>query len=159
MRKTTVNLKRPSMMIVGISCRTSNGPKAAPVDIPKLWQRFYGENIASQISNKASEEIVALYCDYEGDHTKPYTVVIGCPVTSVESMPEGMVVKIVPEGTYAEYKAAGEQPKALISTWNKVWKTPLARTYTGDYEVYGKEFFETDHKEVRVYIAVENQET
>ena len=154
MRKPIVSVKRPSMIIVGISCRTSNDPKAAPVDIPKLWQRFYAEGIAGQIQNKISEEVIALYCDYEGDHTKPYTVVVGCPVSSVETKPEGMVVKIIPEASYIEYRAAGEHPKALMATWGKIWKTPLARTYTGDYEVYGQSFARETDKEVQVYVAV-----
>jgi predicted transcriptional regulator YdeE len=155
MRKANVSTHRPSMIIVGISCRTLNDPKAAPIDIPKLWQRFHSENIASQIQNRASDEMIALYCDYEGDHTKPYTVVVGCPVTSVESMPEGMVVKIIPEGTYSKFLAIGEYPKALVDTWGEIWKTPLARTYTGDYEVYGESFAREKKKEVQVYVAVE----
>lgn len=156
MRKSTAVTHRPSMIIVGISCRTMNDPKAAPVDIPKLWQRFYSENIPLQIPNRASDEVIALYCDYEKDHTKPYTVVIGCPVKSVESMPDGMVVKIIPEGTYTKFSAVGEQPKALIETWGEIWKTPLLRTYTGDYEVYGESFAKEKKKEVQVYIAVES---
>ena len=158
MPKTNSNTHRHSMIIVGISCRTSNDQKAAPIDIPKLWQRFYSENISSLIPNRASEEVIALYCDYEGDHTKPYTVVLGCPVTSVETMPEGMVVKIIPEGTYSKFLAKGEFPKSLQDTWGEIWKTPLARTYTGDYEVYGDSFARDKKKEVQIFIAVEGSQ-
>ncbi len=53
-------VKKPSMIIVGIECRTSNAPHAGPQDIPKHWGRFYNEEIKSQIPNKISEDVMAL---------------------------------------------------------------------------------------------------
>lgn len=137
-------------MVIGIECRTSNNPDAGPHDIPRHWQRFYTENILSQIPSKAESEVIALYCDYEGDYTKPYSLVIGCQVTSIRKIPEGMVAKIVPASTYAVFRAVGEFPKSLIETWKKIWQTNLERTYTGDFEVHG----ERSSKEVGVYIAI-----
>lgn len=139
--------QKPSCIIVGIECRTSNAPEAAPVDIPKLWHKFQSENIRDKIPHRASSEVIALYCDYEGDHTKPYTLVIGCPVTSLGKVPEGMVAKTIPAGSYALFRAAGEYPKSVIETWGKIWQTDLKRTYTGDYELYGDK--------IEVYIAIQ----
>ena len=75
---------QPSTMIVGIACRTSNAPEAASHDIPRLWDRFYRENVMKKVQNKISDEVLALYCDYESDHTGPYSLVIGCLVSSLE---------------------------------------------------------------------------
>jgi predicted transcriptional regulator YdeE len=138
MKHATV-VHRPSMMVIGIDCRTQNSPDAAPHDIPKLWGRFYQENIIERIPNKASNEIIALYCDYEGNYTKPYTCFIGCPVTSLDEVPEGMTAKLISEGSYAFHHAIGEQPKAVIETWDKIWHGNIERIrkYTSDYEVYG----------------------
>ncbi|GAB4225993.1 MAG: hypothetical protein Tsb0021_01500 [Chlamydiales bacterium] len=149
--------QKPKICLVGIECRTSNDSGAAMNDIPMLWELFYNENIIDQIPNKVSEEIISLYCDYEGDHTQPYSVVIGCPVKSMDGVPEGLVVKEIPEGTYAAYRALGEHPQTLIKTWEEIWKTDLPRTYTGDYEVYGEKFNSGSPQEVEVYIAIENQ--
>lgn len=134
--KDAMILQKPSMIVVGIACRTSNAPDAAPHDLPKLWGRFYQESIAAQIPNKASKDIIALYCEYEGDYTAPYTCVIGCPVTSAHEVPQGMVAKIIPSATYAVYPVVGEFPKSLIDTWGRIWSTDLKRTYTGDFELY-----------------------
>ncbi len=38
-------VQRPSMLVVGIECRTSNAPEAGPHDIPQHWGKFYSENI------------------------------------------------------------------------------------------------------------------
>ena len=63
--------------VVGISVRTSNENQQAAKDIPALWQRFMSENIADKIPNKSSNKVYAVYTDYESDHTKPYTTIIG----------------------------------------------------------------------------------
>ncbi|MFI5342816.1 MAG: GyrI-like domain-containing protein [Chlamydiales bacterium] len=148
---------KPTMMIVGIACRTSNAPDAGPQDIPRLWGQFYSEVIINQIPNKVSNEVVALYCDYEGDYTQPYSLVIGCPVHSVDVIPKGMVTKIIPSGSYALFRAVGEYPASLIETWGTIWQTKLMRTYTGDFEFYGDQFTSGSPKEVEVLIAIKKE--
>lgn len=141
---------------MGIECRTVNTPQAAPIDIAKLWQTFYEEDVLSRIPGKASEDIICLYCNYEGDYTKPYTAIIGCFVDTLDKIPEGMVVKKLPASSYQIFQALGEHPAAVIQTWQEIWQTPeLKRTYTGDYEVYGKNFFSHSPQEVEIYLAVE----
>jgi predicted transcriptional regulator YdeE len=150
-------IQKPSINVIGIECRTSNAPKDAPQDIPRLWGQFYSEDIINKIPNKASNEVIALYCDYEGDYTQPYSLVIGCSVTSLDSIPEGMVAKIIPAGSYAVFRAIGEYPATLIETWGNIWQTKLNRTYTGDYEFYGEKFSSGSSQEVEVYIAIEKE--
>lgn len=148
-------VQKPSTMIVGIECRTSNAIAAGPQDIPRLWDRFYSQNIINQITNKTSTEVFALYCDYESDYTQPYSLVIGCPVSSLDNIPEGMVGKAIPAGSYACFSALGEHPKSLIETWGNIWQqADLKRTYTGDYEVYGDKFSGSP-QEVDVFIAIQ----
>lgn len=147
-------IEKSAIMVIGIECRTSNAPEAGPHDIPKLWEKFFMEDVISKIPNKTSHEVFGLYCDYEGDYTAPYSLVIGCPVSSIDVIPKGMVAKTIPKGSYAIFRAIGEHPKSLIETWGNIWQQPkLDRTYTGDYEVYGTKFQESP-KEVEVYIAV-----
>ncbi len=143
-----LKVEKPQLMVIGIACRTSNDPGAGPQDIPKLWQRFESEGVWTQIPNKTSGEVIALYCDYERDHTGDYTCVIGCAVSSLENIPEAMVGKTVPASTFAVFPVRGEFPKSLIDTWGKIWSSDLPRTYSGDYELY-------DAKEVQVFIAIQ----
>jgi len=150
-------IQKPSINIIGIECRTSNAPEDGPQDIPRLWGQFYGEDIINKIPNKASNEVVALYCDYEGDYTQQYSLVIGCPVISLDNIPEGMIAKTIPPGSYAIFRAIGEYPTSLIETWGNIWKTELKRTYTGDYEFYGEKFTSGLPKEVEVFIAIEKE--
>ncbi len=143
-------LQKPQMHVIGIECRTSNNPEAGPRDIPRLWDKFYSLDVLNQIPNKTSHDVIALYCDYEGDYTQPYSCVIGCPVASIEEIPEGMVAKTVPEAAYAVFPVTGELPAGIINAWGKIWQTPLSRTYTGDFEVYGEK--------VEILIAVDKND-
>lgn len=143
--------------MIGIECRTSNSSEEGPYDIPQLWNRFYSEDIISKIPNKVSSEVVALYCDYEGDYTKPYSLIIGCAVTSLFIVPEGMVAKMIPGGFYALFTAIGEYPACLIETWGAIWQIDLKRTYTGDYELYGDRFTSRVPKEVDIFIAIDKE--
>jgi Integron-associated effector binding protein len=75
----------------------------------------------------------------------------------MDGIPQDMVAKIIPSGSYAIFSAIGEHPKSLIETWGNIWQQPsLKRTYTGDYEVYGNKFLGSP-QEVDVYIAIEQE--
>lgn len=144
---------KPAIKIMGISCKTSNARAAQ--DIPMLWQRFYGEAIMDKIPNKSANVVYGLYCDYEGDFTKPYTLVIGCPVDAVDTTPEGLTTKTIPQSHYAVYRAIGQMPESIVSTWQTIWQDPqLKRSYTGDFEVYGEKYFSGSPQEVEIFIAV-----
>lgn len=154
MQQELITVEKPSMMIVGIECRTSNAPDAALQDIPKLWEKFFRENICDRIPHKIADEIIALYCDYDSDYREAYSLVIGYQVDSLDSIPEGMVGKVLPATHYALFHAIGEHPQAIIETWGKIWESDLKRTYTGDYEVYGEKFVTGSPKQVDVFIAI-----
>ena len=66
--------------IIGISIQTTNENNQASKDIAALWGRFMEENLLTKIPNKACSDIYSLYTSYEGDHTQPYTTILGCRV-------------------------------------------------------------------------------
>ena len=37
-----------------------------------------------------NQNLLAVYTDYEGDYTKPFTYMIGCEVSNLSTIPEGM---------------------------------------------------------------------
>jgi hypothetical protein len=74
---------------------------------------------------------------YEGDYTKPYSWILGCEVSSLDEIPEGLVGKVIPESKYAVFTTQGEFPQGLIAAWQAVWKSNLLRSYTSDFELTG----------------------
>ncbi len=146
--------KKGEFTIVGIATRTSNNPGKADKDIPQLWEKFMAENIPDRIPNKVDGTIYAIYTDYEGDHTQPYTIVIGCNVTSLDNIPEDMTVKMVPESNYSQFVAKGDLTKdAVINTWMQIWNTNLERTYSTDLEIYGEKAIDPTNGEAQILVA------
>jgi predicted transcriptional regulator YdeE len=144
--------------VYGISVVTTNAENRASLDINELWQRFYNESVIDRIPDKLGAEVYAVYSDYEGDHTKPYRLTIGCRVTdAAKATSTGLERAHVPAGQYQPFYARGEQPAALIGTWEEIWKSPLVRAFRADYEIYGPRFFEPGLHEVAVHIGIESK--
>lgn len=142
------------MQVMGIQIRTTNEDWQVAEDLPPFWGRFWRENTPSKIPNQKTGEALGLYCEYEKDHTKPYTLVAGCEVTLVGEIPEGLVVKRVPASNYAVFRIKGEYPAALMKAWEWVWEGHLERTYTGDLEIYPPGFDPEENPEMLLYIAI-----
>jgi len=60
--------------------KTTNESGRSGIDCGNLWQKFETENFVEKIPGRLSDEIYAVYYDYEGDHTKPFSYFIGCKV-------------------------------------------------------------------------------
>lgn len=138
---------------IGLELRTNN--EECSLAMPAHKDRFFKENIPSKIPNKINGNILALYTDYEGDYTMPYLWILGCEVSNLDEVPEGLVGKVIPESKYAVFTTQGEFPQGLIDVWQEVWQLELPRSYTSDFEVYKNDFDAHRNPEVKVYIAIE----
>lgn len=143
------------MQVMGIALRTTNEDWQSAKDIPPFWGRFYYEEISKKIPNKKTGEVLGFYCEYEKDHTRPYTLVAGCEVTNVGEIPEGLVVKQAPASKYAVFKIKGPFPHKLMEAWQWIWEGHLNRTYTGDFELYPIDFHPETNPNLTLYIAIE----
>jgi predicted transcriptional regulator YdeE len=119
--------------VMGIFGRQSNDN---PEQIGKLWQEFYAKGGAKQIPNRRGDDVFAVYTDYEGDYTKPYMMLIGCEVPAGMTTPPGFEARVIQAGSYAVFEARGPIPASVVSTWQHVWKAPLQRAYSTDFDRY-----------------------
>jgi len=149
------NIRIKPFNLVGIAIRTTNENNQAAKEIAELWQRFIGENILDRIENKVDDTIYSIYTDYEGNHTKPYTVMLGCKVNNLNEVPEGLEVKSFEGGNYIKSSAKGDLTKGLIvNHWSRIWEMDLNRAYTADFEVFGKKAQNPADAEVDFYVAI-----
>jgi len=141
--------------VVGISIRTTNENGQSANDIPALWNKFMSEGIMEKIPGKIDATIYCLYTDYEKDHTKPYTTILGCKVENLDNIPHGMVGKTIGEGKYSKQLAKGNILQGMVfNEWKKIWTSDLQRTFTIDFEVYGEKAQNPQNAEVDIFIAV-----
>ncbi|MFC5048467.1 GyrI-like domain-containing protein [Aquimarina hainanensis] len=144
-----------SFYIIGVSVRTTNEEMKAATDIPELWNRFMTQQLQEVIPNKVDETLYAVYTNYEKDHTRPYDTVVGCAVTSLDNIPEGMVGITISAGEYMSFVSKGDLTQgAVYNTWLDIWNTPLERTYKTDFERYGEAAKNPTDAEVEIFVGV-----
>lgn len=141
--------------IIGISIRTTNENGQASQEIAELWQRFMSENVISKIPNKIDNAVYSLYTEYESDHTKPYTTILGCKVENLDNVPNGMVGKSFDGGTYSKTTAKGDLMQGLVvNQWSKIFEMELDRTYDADFEIFGEKAQNPADAEVEFYVGI-----
>jgi predicted transcriptional regulator YdeE len=141
--------------IIGISIRTTNENGQASQEIAELWQRFMSENVISKIPNKIDNTVYSLYTEYESDHTKPYTTILGCKVENLDNLPNGMVGKSFDGGTYSKTTAKGDLMQGLVvHQWSKIFEMELDRTYDADFEIFGEKAQNPTDAEVEFYVGI-----
>jgi predicted transcriptional regulator YdeE len=145
---------RVGFEVVGLSVMLDNADGRAVLSINKLWQRFYNESVVDEITDKLGNEVYAVYSEYQGDHTKPYRLTIGCRVTGALPVPKGLHSVRVSAGPYQHVQATGAQPEALIQAWQSVWTSDLPRRFDTDYEIFGPRFFQGGLHEILLCIGV-----
>jgi len=141
--------------IIGIAVRTTNENGQSGKDIPALWNQFLSTEIASQIPNKINSDLICVYTDYEKDHTRPYTTILGCAVDNLDMIPEGMTGKTIEGLTYEKFTAKGKLSDGIVfNEWLKIWNSDLKRSFTADFEIYGEKSQDPENAEVDIYIAI-----
>jgi predicted transcriptional regulator YdeE len=141
--------------VIGIAIRTTNENGQSSQDIPALWNKFISEGIIEKIPNKTGATIYCIYTDYEKDHTKPYTTILGCVVSSLENIPGEMLGKTFEAGMYTKHIAKGNIGEGIVfNEWLKIWNADLPRKFTADFEVYGEKSQDPANAEVDIFIAV-----
>lgn len=144
------------MKIIGISTVTTNANGQSAENLGKLWGRFFEENISAKIPNKVSDEIYAVYTDYESNYLGKYTTIIGQKVESLDTVPENLMAREFPNENFQKFVAKGEMPNAVVEVWKEIWQKDeqLGRKYTYDYEIYGEKSQNGNESEVEIFIAV-----
>ncbi len=143
----------PAINVIGIALRTSNSDPASAIQ--NHWKRFFEANILRKIPNKADATIYSVYTNYAGDYTQPYTMVIGAKVTTIATVPEGMVSITIPAQQYALITAKGEMPNALVTAWQSIWTSDIKRNYKADFELYTPKFNNGQNSELDIYVGIQ----
>lgn len=144
-----------TFFIVGIAVRTTNKNGYSQEDIGNLWTRFISHDIRELIPNKLSYDIYCVYTDYESDFMGEYTTIIGCKVSSIENLHEGLIAKEIAASDYRLYCSQGKIPECLGKTWVDIWQSSDSdRKYAADFDIYGIDAEDPDDAKVYTYLSV-----
>ncbi|MEN9918442.1 MAG: hypothetical protein RL662_878 [Bacteroidota bacterium] len=141
--------------LIGIAVKTQNLPQKAEVDIPQLWDKFIKENIVSKIPNRVNNDVYSVYTLYEGDYTQPYTTFLGCKVSSLSTVPEGMITLSIETATYEQFVTKGKMSdNVVLDQWINIWQSDLNRAYIADFEIYKETELDYDNMEVPIFVGI-----
>lgn len=154
MEKTIIKIA--PLNIIGLAVETTNENGQAAQDLGLLWQQFFTQTIAQAIPNKTSEDIYAIYTNYESDYRGKYTAIIGCTVATLDAIPDGLIGRTFAGGQYQRFLAKGAMPRAVQQTWQEIWAKGdlLERNYSADFEIYGAKSKNGAASEVAIYISL-----
>lgn len=134
--------------------KTFNANGQAVEDCGNLWQQFISEAVADKITRKLSHDIYAVYFEYEGDHTQPYSFFIGCKVANDAETPDGLQSIEIPNQDYSIVTAKGKMPDCVANAWQDIWKSNIERAYGFDFEVYNELSANWENAVVAIYLSV-----
>jgi predicted transcriptional regulator YdeE len=141
--------------IIGLAVRTTIENGKIIDDLSELWNHFLLNNIKDKIPNKIDNTIYRLYTDYEYDHKKPFTAIIGCRVTHLDDVPDGFIAKAIEGGDYMILTAKGKPSDGIVLLeWMKIWNATNQRAYKADFEVYDEKASDPDHAEINIFVSM-----
>lgn len=150
----TVNSK---FEVIGLTIRTSNAKESSGEgQISNLWERYFADQIASQIPNPVENNIYAVYHSYESDVNGEYSLTVGLKVKLGTIVPAGLSSVQVPEQKYLKVTTdQGPMPGTVIEGWKYVWQQKdLSRAYSADFEVYDDRCLDPESAQIDIYIAI-----
>ena len=133
-----IEIQAESIPIVGLELRTNND--VANQTIPEHWQHFYAEGILEKIPNKFSNDVYAVYTNYEHEglnNSGTYSLVIGASVSALESVPSGLIAVRLPASSYQVVPVPQGRPDLVGESWVAIWQQDTSkRTFIADCERY-----------------------
>jgi predicted transcriptional regulator YdeE len=142
--------------VIGLSVRTTVENGKVIDDVSQLWNHFLLNNIRDQIPNKVDDTIYRIYADYESDHTKPFTAIIGCRVNNLDNVPGGFSSKTIEGGKYMLMTAKGKPADGIVLLeWMKIWNArKIPRAYKADFEVYDEKAADPEQAEINIFVSL-----
>jgi predicted transcriptional regulator YdeE len=147
--------------IAGLTTRTNNAREmSGKGKIGNVWHEFLKPNLAAKIPNKIGVDLIAVYTDYETDHTGHYTYLLGLPVATAESLPASLSLKHVPAGRYAILTSDRGPLKQIVpEIWQRIWSMSPeelggARAFKTDFEIYDQRAADPENAQIDVYVGL-----
>ena len=147
--------------VVGITARTNNAQEmSGNGKIGSVWQAFLQPSLIAKIPDKIGVDLIAVYSDYETDHTGHYTYLLGLPTLSTEAPPANLTIRHVPAGRYAVFSSdRGPIHQVVPEIWQRIWSMSPdelggTRSFKADFEIYDQRAANPENAQIDVYVGL-----
>jgi predicted transcriptional regulator YdeE len=151
--------------IIGVQIRTNNARELSgqtPGPIGALWGRWFDEDLAARIPHRVSQSIFSVYSNYDSDENGDYDYLLGCPVSTIENLPQGMTYAAIPTGDYAVFTTeTGPVVEVIQAAWKHIWalapgELGRKRAFLTDYEVYDHRAIDPANAQVEIHLSLQS---
>jgi len=140
--------------ILGTTARSSHALESdqSTSRITPLWGAFMQKGMTASIPEAKSQEVYAVYNEFESDVSGMYSVTVGAE-SDAETSGE-LKQRNIPTGKYLVFESKGPLPQCTVNAYQELWayfasdEAEHERAYTTDFEHY------TGPEGVEVYIAI-----
>ena len=148
--------QKTNFKLVGLKLqgKTTNENNQSSKDCGNLWQKFEKDKIFDLIPNKLSNEIYAVYFDYEKDETEPFSYFIGCKVDENSEIPNNLTSLEIPSQSYVKVTAKGVMTGCITEAWEKIWNAEIQRKFGFDFEIYDERSQDWNNAELDIYVSI-----
>ena len=152
---TFTSAQTTAISIIGINIDTSFIDQKDALDIKALWERWFAEQISNIIPNKTDQRIYNVYHNYQDENRGDYSVLLGHEVSSLDTIPDGLVGLSFQPGFQVKYEINGPLPDAVIQAWKDIHScSEYHRTYIADYDVYDFSDNTQEAPKVHTYVSI-----
>ncbi|WP_186644100.1 GyrI-like domain-containing protein [Fluviispira vulneris] len=154
-----IEMKSPKFL-VGIETRTQNSLEIkGEGKIPSLWNEFLN---TFKLDRKISNDIYAVYSNYESDENGQYDYFIGYEIADPDKYlnDDRYAVKQIEVGKYSVISPIHKlSENVAYNTWQKIWQMNAKqlggeRLFHTDFEVYTNEKKNGQHSLVNIYLSL-----
>ena len=149
------------IVVAGFQIRTTNARElSGESQIRALWQRFFLDNLATQIPNRTNDSLYAVYSNYQSDENGEYDYLLGAPVTGVDHLPAGMTYAAIATGEYAIITTEkGPVVQVMQQAWRHIWTISAEelggkRAFLTDYEIYDHRATNPTNAQVEIHLGL-----
>ena len=119
-----------------------------------LWQQFESGNFREIIPGKLSDDIYAVYFDYEHQDKAVFFYFIGCRAEDTATAPAGLQALQIPGQHYEKYTAKGVMTGCITDQWMAIRESGIRRLFGFDFELYDQKSRDWSNAEVDICVSV-----
>jgi predicted transcriptional regulator YdeE len=149
-----VVLEEINLIGLPLNKKTTNANGQSAIDCGSLWEQFEKENYYGKIPGKLTEEILAVYHDYESDFTGYFSYFIGCKVAPGTEVPVGLEKLTISAGEFEKIVAQGQIPDCIADAWKTIWMAEIPRAYLADFEIYDDRSKDWRNGTIDIYLSI-----
>ncbi|WP_411822389.1 effector binding domain-containing protein [Leptospira sp. 'Mane'] len=149
---------RNQIAFIGKTFKTTMQKNQSMIDIPRIWESSFSENIFEKIPNRTAPNTVqGVYSNWDIDEN--FDFLVGCEVKENTPLPSGFVRHITPAAKYMVFTIPGNTSEKLVHGWKYIYGTWMPnskyeRGFCDDFDVFDARFQDPDHPVSDIYISI-----